>query len=254
MKARRRRIPASKSRLEDLPPAQAPAYLEFLDRAKGTFPESVTEGDLDALNSAFSLLFSLLRQARVQFDEEGDGGRAGAFTALGACWMFVALFKRPLAESLQVPILRLMDALAALESGTVSPMMVPIRRRGRAPSSNAHATLRGHAAGTVRRLMDIGLSRAEAHKSVAKALANLGVRPERGSGTVTPSTVKNWCDEVSSDVGRRGVAAQMYDSMFARTEEQQRFAEMSKENGRRYALDSMAQWVKVFFPELQKAT
>ena len=65
-------------------------------------------------------------------DKEGDGGRAAAFTALGACWMFVALFRQPLAESLKVPILRLQDALAGLESGSVAPMMVPIRRRGRA--------------------------------------------------------------------------------------------------------------------------
>jgi hypothetical protein len=233
-------------------PLEKQQYLEFLERAKGTLPEIVTEADLDKLNSALSFLFALLRQARRQFDEEGDAGRKGAFTALGAYWMFVALFKQPLSESLQVPILRLQDALAGLEEGTASPMITPIRRSGRARSSNAHATLRGQAAGTVKRLVDSGLSRAEARKRVAKTLANLGVRPERGSGGLTPSTVKNWCDEISSDVGRHGTAAKMYDSMFARAEEQQRFAAMSKDDARRTALNTMAHWVQEVFPELKK--
>jgi hypothetical protein len=227
-------------------------HLEFLDRAKGTLPEVITEANLDTLNTALSFFFALLRLARRQFDEKGDASRAAAFTALGAYWMFVAVFKQPLAESLQVPILRLLDAVAALENGTVSPLVTPIRHRGRTRSSNAHATLRGHAAGTVKRLVDKGTSRSEAHRRVAKVLANLGVRPERGSGAVTPSTVKNWCNEVSVDVGRHGVAAQMYDSMYARAEEQQRYAAMSKDDAQRFALDAMASWVQAVFPELQK--
>jgi hypothetical protein len=43
------------------------------------------------------------REARRLFDQEGDNGRTGAFTALAAAWMFIVLFKEPLAESLQVP-------------------------------------------------------------------------------------------------------------------------------------------------------
>jgi hypothetical protein len=254
MKARRHRVPAKKSRRRELTPPEAPAYREFLDRAKGTLPEIVTEGDLDTLNSALGHLFSLLRLARQQFDEGRNGGRDGAFTALGAYWMFVTLFREPLAESLEVPILRLQDALAKLDDNFVSPIVQPIRRRGRATASYAHANLKGLAAGTVKRLTDLDLSRKEAHRRVAMVLDSLGVRPERGSGRVTPSTVKNWCDEVSSDVGRSGAAAEMYDSMFARAEEQERFAAMSRDDARRHALDIMAHWVRTVFPELQKAS
>jgi hypothetical protein len=133
------------------------------------------------------------------------------FHGLAAYWMFIAVFQPALAENLQVPILVLQDALAGLNKNAVAPILKPMPRHGRSPSSVAHATMRGHAAATVKILMEIGFARDNALNRVAETLAQLGIRPERGSGVVKASTVRSRCNEVSSDVGRHGEAAQQYD-------------------------------------------
>ena len=56
-----------------IPLREKPPHHEFLDRAKGTLPEIISVADLDTLNSALSFLFTFLRKARRQYDEEGDG-------------------------------------------------------------------------------------------------------------------------------------------------------------------------------------
>lgn len=251
--ARRNRVTGPKRVSSSIQSQGQPAYREFLDRAKGTLPEIIGDSDLDTLNSALGFLFAHLREARRQFEQEGDAGRFAAFTALAAYWMFVVVFKTPLAESLEVPILRLQAALAALDNNLVEPIVKPARRRGRAPSSPTYATLRGHAAGSVKQLVGAGLSRREAHEAVAKQLSYLGVHPERGSGDVTAATVRNWCDEVASDVGRHGPAAQFFDSMFA-PEEQRRLSELPKERAKSFVLKSLVGWVQSVFPELRKST
>jgi len=235
-------------------PPDQPPFLEFSNRATGTLPESIGASELETLNLGLRFLFALLREARRQFDQEGDNGRLGAFTALGALWRFVTLFEVPLAESLQVPILQLQDALVGLNQNLVSPIVEPNPRHGRAPSSQTHATLKGLAAGTVKRLVEMGLSSRDAQHAVANRLDKLGIRPERGSGKVTSATVRNWCHEVSTDVGRHGTSAQMHDSMFERPEEQQRFSEMPIEEAKRNALNTLAGWVKSVFPKPQKTT
>src|SRR5262249_25366723 len=129
-----------------------PPYLQFLNQAEGTLPEVINETNLETLNRGLSFLFALLRDARSRFEQEGDGGRSGAFTALGAIWMFIALFQKPYAEGLQVPILRLQDALASLDENRVLPILKPAPRAGRSKSSQAYLALKGHAVGTVERL------------------------------------------------------------------------------------------------------
>ena len=226
--------------------------LEFLARSKGTLPETITESDLGTLNEGLGFLFAQLREARRRFAEEGDGGRAGAFMALGAMWKFIVLFDRPHAERLHTPILSLLDALAMLEENNVLPIVKPVPRPGRAPSSHGHAALKGQAAATVKRLIKAGMPLKEAHKAVAKELNKLGVRPERGSGRVTPHTVRNWCDEVASDVGRHGTAALMRADNFT-DEEQKKFSALSKVDAKRFALASLAGFVRDF-PNLQKSS
>ena len=78
--------------------------LEFLKQLKGTLPDTIGDAELSTLNAALGFLFGKLREARTQFDQE-DNGRLGAFTALGALWKFITLFRTPYIESLQVPIL-----------------------------------------------------------------------------------------------------------------------------------------------------
>ena len=134
-------------------------------------------------------------------------------------WMFVAAFRPALMDNLQVPILTLQDALAGLNNNAVAPILEPVPRRGRSPSNVLHAVMRGHAAATVTKLMEIGFGRDEALSEVAKVVAQLGIRPERGSGVVKASTVRSWCNEVSSDVGRHGEAARQYDCWITKPDE-----------------------------------
>jgi hypothetical protein len=227
-----------------------PPHLEFLNRYQGSLPEIIGKANLVVLNSALGFLFAHLREARRQFEQEGDAGRAGAFTALGALGQFVVLFEKPKAETIEIPILRLQDALVSLDKNSVEPIVKPTRRRGRAGSSHAHLALKGDAAGTVRRLVAAGLNRSDAEEKVAAQLRQLGVRAKRGSGNVTAATVRNWCNEVSSDVSRKGTAAQVCDTMFTDAEDK-RFLTLSNADARRYALGSLSDWVQSMFLELK---
>ena len=231
-----------------------PPYLEFWHRAKGTLPETIGEADLSTLNSVLGFLFDRLRQAHARFEQEGDSDRQSVFSALGAFWSFITLFGGPFAENLHVPIMRLQDALWMLDHGQTKPMLEPVRRRrgGRAPSSQTYASLRGHAAATVQLLRQAGLARDDAHKAVATELRQLGVRPERGSGTVTATTVRNWCDEVARDVGRHGTVAMMYQHKLARG--QAMLSASPKDQARQFALEELTYWIRTLFPKLRKPT
>jgi hypothetical protein len=227
--------------------------LEFLYRNRGTFAEIVGESDLQTVNSALRLLFSLLREASQQFHQEGDGGRFGAFTALGACWQFISLFKEPHAENLEAPIIWLMSALYALDHNRVEKIVDPITHRGGGPSSPAHSVAKGYAAAAVRLLMQAGFDRKEAHRAVGKVLDSCGVRTERGSRKVTATTVRNWCNEVSRDVGRHGVAALSYDEML-RKEQQQSFHVLAKSEAMKFVLGRLAGRISSMIPGGSKAT
>ena len=229
-------------------PAVDPPFLEFWKRAKGTLPETIGEADLSTLNSALDFLFGRLRQARVDFERVGDNGRWGAFCALGAFQSFITLFKNPLEEDLHVPIVRLQDALAGLEQGRREPILEPVRRRGRVPSSHAYASMKGYAAATVQLLQQAGLAHDDARGAVARQLRELGIRPERGSGTVTATTVRNWCNVVPRDVDRRGTAALMYDDRLA-PEERERFLSLPKDRAIELALERLTAWILSVFSE-----
>jgi hypothetical protein len=169
---------------------------EFLNRTKGTLPEQIAPADLEKLNAGLDFLFSYLRGASEIFHRSDHGGRDAAIIALDAAWRFIALFKQPYAENLIVPILHLQAALRSLDENNVSPMLRPVRRPGRARSTDARAALRGHSAGTVARLVEAGILLPEAHALVAEALNTLHEQSERGAGRITPRTVplgaKRW--------------------------------------------------------------
>jgi hypothetical protein len=229
------------------PAADRPVFLEFRSRARGTLPEKIGEADLSTLNKALGFLFGQLREARAQFAQEGDNGRRGALTALSSFWRFITLFSTPLAETLHIPIVRLQDAVTMLNYNRIEPILKPIRHRGRAPSSYSYACLKGCAAATVQLLVQAGLDLAEARLAVARQLSKRGVRPERGSGTVTRTTVRNWCNEISADVGRRGAAALTYDK-----ELPEWVSALPKHRARQFALRLLDDYVLSVFPELQK--
>ena len=83
---------------------------------------------------------------------------------------------------------------------------------------------------------------------MARQLRELGIRPERGSGTVTATTVRNWCNEVPSDVDRRGTAALMYDDRLA-PEERERFLSLPKDRAIELALERLTAWILSVFSE-----
>jgi hypothetical protein len=230
-----------------------PPFLKFWHRAKGTFPETIGEADLGTLNSGLGFLFGRLRQAHARFEQEGDSDRQSIFSALGAFWSFITLFGRPFAENLHVSIMRLQDALWMLDHGQTMPMLKPVRRRrgGRGPSSQTYACLRGHAAATVQLLRQTGLQPDDAHEAVARELRQLGVRPERGSGAVTATTVRNWCEKIAEDVGRHGTAAMMYEYKLARG---QMMLSAFPEEQAKAALEELTYWIRTLLPELRKPT
>jgi hypothetical protein len=86
---------------------------------------------------------------------------------------------------------------------------------------------------------------------VARQLSHLGVRPKRGSGTVTATTVRNWCDEVSSNVSRQTTAALMYDEILS-PEENKRFLALPKDRAKQFALQSLSSYVLSISPGRQK--
>src|SRR6516165_617556 len=118
-----------------------PPFLKFWKRANGTLPEKIKAADLRTLNSSLGFLFERLRQAHTRFEQEGDSDRQSVFSALGAFWTFITLFRKPFAENLHVPIVRLQDALSMLDHGRRVPLLKPVRRRGRAPSGQIYAGL-----------------------------------------------------------------------------------------------------------------
>ncbi len=146
-----------------------------------------------------------------------------------------------------MPLLKLQDALAALENNAVEPIIKPVPRKGRSVSSDARASLKGHVAGAVQRLCQAGLDQPEARRQVAKALVKLGIKPERGSGNVTATTVRHWCNTVAEDVARTGAAALVFDLMFT-VEEKARFARLRPDQARAFALRSLETFVQTVFP------
>ncbi len=245
-----RRLAAEKGVQSKVQSADARPHLDFLKRVRGSLPETIAESDLETMNLGLGFLFDWLRKARQQYADEADGGRAAAFTALNAMRQFIVLFRSPLAELLHLPILKLQDALAALDQNNVLPILKPIARPGRAPSSHAYVSLQGLAAGTVMRLRKLDLDPKQSCLLVAKELAKLGLRPERGKGAITANTVRHWCDDVDSDVGRLGTAAIMYDMVFT-NDENKRFSALPRAEARRFALGSLRHYVQEMFPELR---
>ena len=149
-----------------------------------------------------------LRAAQSEF---ADGNHLnGAYLSLLAVSAFLSLFGPVKQEGLSAPLAALESALWALDEGVVEPILKPARRArgGRARSSVLRQELKGAAVYVAHRLHSLGLEQKEALAIVAAELRRIGVKPDRGSGEITPRTIRGWCDEVAADVGRDGTAAQ----------------------------------------------
>jgi hypothetical protein len=215
---------------------------------KGTLPEVITSTNLQLLNDGLQFLFADLRTAR---EEYARSQRNGALIALGAFMRFSWLFEATLAERLDLPVGALRGALFGLDENIVEPLLRRVARAGRSGSSMARQALKGHVAAAVQRLLQAGIAVVDARQRVAKELRKLGMKPERGAGDVTATTVRHWCDEVEQDVGRRGAAAVAYDMTFT-DDEVKRFKALPTDKARQdHALASLAAFVRDILPGTQ---
>ena len=83
-------------------------------------------------------------------------------------------------------------------------------------------------------------------------LVKLGVQA-RGDKPITERTVRTWCEKVAEDMHRRGVAANVYDTMFT-DEESLRFSNLQSDRERQaLALNSLALFVRPNFSRFQNS-
>ena len=232
------------------------AYVEFFTRRKGTLPEEITSSELQILNEALSSLFAALRESRPLYEKaEVEDRRRAICVALAFYCRFIQLFKKPLEEGLDVPILHLIDALAGLNDNLVSsPILQPIPKPkgGRSKSSDVHNALKGLVAATVIFLCENGFRAPDAHKLVVQWLNKLGVRSVRGSGDITAKTVRYWCAEVSK-LGKTSTAtaAIMRNKMLAEPE-RKRLAAAAKNATPKYAArNRLISWVHRHYAALK---
>jgi hypothetical protein len=157
-------------------------------------------------------LFTDLRTASEAHQHAGND-RAGVVCALKAISAFLMLFRTVERESLHLPLIALYDALIALYSNKVLPLLAPAARPAIPPATEARQVTIGAAAYVVASLQRKGLRRPAACAAVAKRLGALGLRPERGPGALTGRTGREWCDRVSMDYARHGIAAKTFDGL-----------------------------------------
>jgi hypothetical protein len=81
-----------------------------------------------------------------------------------------------------------------------------------------------------------------AHKAVADALHEIGIKPSRGSGRVTARTVRSWCETVAADVGGHSNAATHANSMLT-DEYKARIKEMLPRDARKLVLTALATYL-----------
>jgi hypothetical protein len=244
----RRRVSAATGIKSKAEAGDLPANLDTAWRMQGVLPETVSASDLEILNSGLHLLFTDLRSAHSYFQRGEGNQRAGALTALGALLRFITLFEVPRAEMLHMSILDLQQALAALENNNVSPMFKPVRRPGRPKSSDAREAMKGCVAGTVQLLLQAGMTPPDAQQRVAEELRKLDIRPDWGAGDVTDTTVRHWCDNVAADVGRRGTAVTVYETMLTAKEIERFSALPSNEARQSFALVSLGDFIRQILP------
>jgi hypothetical protein len=174
--------------------------------------------EIKSIDEALGFLFRGLLDANRKFVEGEDAGREGAIAALNAVCEF--LHSIPGTHDHLQPIVALLNALTSLEEGTVVPMLKQkaAGRHGRRPSSAAHNCDKAMAVVTADRLCETGLDPEEAHKMVAKACREAGIKPSRKGAKdsqgqeseITDRTVRGWREKIAQGVGCHSQAAQTY--------------------------------------------
>src|SRR5262249_39104341 len=160
-------------------------------------------------NTAFDFLYGGLRDAKKLFEAGDNAGRDGAIHSLEVLLKFLSQFQPVLDEGLNAPLAALFNALLSLDDGSVLPILKSVPVRGRSRGSAFRDSLKGAAAFTVTRLRATGLSVPDARGDVARVFRDARVTTGRGRyPAITSRTVRGWCEEVTTDIGRCGEAAQ----------------------------------------------
>jgi hypothetical protein len=181
----------------------------------GSLPARIKPSNLPSLNEALAYLFHELGKASELHQTDGNAGREGTIHSVETLLKFLSLFAPVISSRLHAPLAVLFDALMSLDDGKVLPLLKPTNKNGRTRASALRGSLIGAAAFTVRRLTETGMLAPTAHEAVAHKLKGIGVTPARGRGRLTARTVRGWCQEVRTDIGRHGESAQTYDELIA---------------------------------------
>jgi hypothetical protein len=184
----------------------------------GTIPDPIRSTDRARLNEGLAWLFGELREGHNLFRIGTDGGREGAVVEIKAITAFLMLFRAVDKENLIAPLAMLANALMALNSNVVEPMLRPVPRSGRPPASAGRQSLQGVAVYTVRRLQEFGVDDKSSRSIVAKELRMLGIKPHRGSGNTTARTIREWREAILADVGHHSDAAKTLDGLLTDTD------------------------------------
>ena len=127
---------------------------------------------------AWQRLEETLVEANKHYYMRADGGRAAAFRQLGGVNQFIKAVA-PDRSLLQIPLLALHLALHYLDHGVVEPILAPNKRgRGRRP---VREVIKIRSAVAMSLLYDLGYSRRDAARLVAKELGNLGLKTTAGA-------------------------------------------------------------------------
>ena len=148
--------------------------LEVFFAALPPLRDPIEEENQTVLTADILAFLSRLREAARVYRERHH--RKGAIAAVDAVINLIERFDLGLHEHLAVSFGSLKSALAALEFGTVDPLVEPNRdgKGGNTPNSMERQDLIGTAVGTVKRLQWTGLPLKQAHKMVADTLNKIG--------------------------------------------------------------------------------
>jgi hypothetical protein len=151
----------------------------------------------DQLAENLWALEQALVSANSLFQDEDDGGRAGAVAALNAIAKYLNSIDRFRQAILIQPIVAVASALIDLDDGSIHPMMKAEKTKGRRPSSTVRSAMRAHSAGTMHLLMNCGFKRQEAAIAIASYLIKLGVETGGHHHILTWRTVAGWRDKLN---------------------------------------------------------
>ena len=172
------------------------------------------------LTDPFGALLADLKRAKDLFESSDDAAREGVIASVEAVARFLMASRFITDSGLQSPLIVLLSDLKSFDEGTSPALLKPKKKRGRTRKSSLRDSLIGFAVCTADKLTECGLDPKKADEMVARELKKEGIKPSRQGADgnqghipqITEVTICGWRKKVREDVGRRSVAARVYDS------------------------------------------